>query len=1164
MAIQEHGIEFKVGADTGGAVSNLQKFEQEFKKMLEQMGKSPKDIAAFQILAKEVERGVKSTDELDAETRQLLDTYRVLKQQAKDRDFLGLQSHQDVRNQIEAVKQAYERLKASGNLTSKELAQAAQRMQTRIRDLERSTNGWLEALSSAKAELAAMAGSAAALGGIVAQAIEFEDAMAGVRKVVDGTDAQFRQLEGTLKDMATAGTLGASELAKIAAVGGQLGVPIDQLGRFTDLAQKMATAFDLGAEQAAQAIAKLANVFNLPIDNVEALSDAINTLGNNTAATEAQILDALTRIGGTATQFGLAADQAAALADAFIALGRPPEVAATAINAMLTRLQAANVQSKQFQDALGQLGLSAEELAASIRDKPQQALLAFLGTLQDLDAQSRAEILTRLFGQEHADEIAALVGSLDQYRKALGLVADQSRTAGATQREFEARMQTTKAQMDRLANAIEVAAVNLGGTLLPVITPAIERFADLTAAVADLVDRFPELARLATVMSTIAVSVGGLKAAFAALRIAKAGVFESMIDQLGQLRTPIPEVTAQLGKLTTAFNVLGAAVAGWEIGTTLRNEFAIVREAGVFMAEVLATVFESIRTDWEILKAVFTDDTIEAALARHAERAAENTRIFQEMYEDARNAGDQLQQTGAQAGQAAEGHDRLARAAGNAGDALRQTGDAAQDAGGRLDDAAAGTDAVAQALEKLGIDAVQTATGIRQSFIDLTAAYDTLAQSGETSAEVLQAAAGRLLDQARSAEELAAALRRLEQAQRDQNLTAADQERQYVAIQQKLDRLSEAEQKRVISQSKLAQATLQYRDAQMEQLRGAIRAAGTEAQLQQIEQQALALRQQGIITAEQYAEIKQKLADESEFLRRQLEQEADAQRQLNEATEQGADANRNLKDSTEEAGDAAEKAGEQFLYMGNVVRQQFAETSQAAADMFERWRREIAQTLINSTDFWSDVQRAQELVQGTIDRAQVSYDALIGTIQRGNLSLEELDRLAATVDRRFEILGEQKLEAMRRAIDDARQKLLDMRAEVERARDALGGLGERLRDELDRIEGNRQAIEERRFKRQLERIAELERQGGESVRRQAEEARRLAEELHRRKLEQIRQQDEERRRREAERQSRQADSGARTQVAKVIRVDFGGRSLDVPASQEQNLLDLLERFKKVT
>jgi len=97
MAVQKHGIEYRVGADTGEAVSNLQKFEREFRAMLEQIGKSPKEIAAFEILAKEIERGTKSTDELDTETRKLYDTYRILKQQAKDRDFLGLQSHMDVR-----------------------------------------------------------------------------------------------------------------------------------------------------------------------------------------------------------------------------------------------------------------------------------------------------------------------------------------------------------------------------------------------------------------------------------------------------------------------------------------------------------------------------------------------------------------------------------------------------------------------------------------------------------------------------------------------------------------------------------------------------------------------------------------------------------------------------------------------------------------------------------------------------------------------------------------------------------------------------------------------------------------------------------------------------------------------------------------------------------
>src|SRR5690606_38824613 len=99
-----------------------------------------------------------------------------------------------------------------------------------------------------------------------------------------------------------------------AAAGGQLGVPIDKLDQFVELAAKMSVAFDLSVEQAGDAVAKLSNIFNIPIENVEALGDAINTLGNTTAAREADILDVLTRIGGTASQFKLTADQAAALA----------------------------------------------------------------------------------------------------------------------------------------------------------------------------------------------------------------------------------------------------------------------------------------------------------------------------------------------------------------------------------------------------------------------------------------------------------------------------------------------------------------------------------------------------------------------------------------------------------------------------------------------------------------------------------------------------------------------------------------------------------------------------------------------------------------------------------------------------------------------------------
>ena len=57
----------------------------------------------------------------------------------------------------------------------------------------------------------------------------------------------------------------------------------------------MSTAFNMTADQAGTAVAKLSNVFGIPIPQIRGLGDAINVLGNTTSATEAQILDATVR-----------------------------------------------------------------------------------------------------------------------------------------------------------------------------------------------------------------------------------------------------------------------------------------------------------------------------------------------------------------------------------------------------------------------------------------------------------------------------------------------------------------------------------------------------------------------------------------------------------------------------------------------------------------------------------------------------------------------------------------------------------------------------------------------------------------------------------------------------------------------------------------------------
>ena len=437
-----------------------------------------------------------------------------------DRELLGVRAHADIQKEIDATRAAYDRLKASGKLTSTELAQAALKTEERVRQLQHQTNGWVDSLGKAKVAFGAMAASGAGLAAVVNKAMQFESAMADVAKVVDGTSGQMAALNGRIKEMTATIPLAATELAQIAAAGGQLGIPIEKLDQFIELAAQMATAFNMSAEQAGNAVAKLSNIFNIPLEDVRKLGDAINTLGNTTAAQEGAIVEVLTRIGGTATQFGLTAQQAAALATAMLSLGVSAEVAGTGINAILSKLQTANIQGKDFQAALTEMGVSAATLAQDIRAHPQKALDDFLATLAQIEKGKQAEILARLFGVEYQDDVARLLTGLDGYKKALASVGDQAATAGAMQKEFETRVQTSEAQIKLLKNGVETLATNLGTALLPALKVVVGGLADASHAVAELAARFPTLASAATLLATVAASTAALRTAFLALRVA--------------------------------------------------------------------------------------------------------------------------------------------------------------------------------------------------------------------------------------------------------------------------------------------------------------------------------------------------------------------------------------------------------------------------------------------------------------------------------------------------------------------------------------------------------------------------------------------------------------------------------------------------------------------
>lgn len=443
------------------------------------------------------------------------------------------------------LREQYERLKASiekATSATEKLAAAQARVEKHA-----------SAIAQLKADAFAVVGMATTLGLPVKAAVDFESAMADVRKVVDGTDAEINALADAIKRMGREIPLAHTEIAALAAAGGQLGVKLADLPQFVSTTAKMSVAFDMPAQEAGDAMAKIANVYAIPIREIDRLGDAINQISNESPAKASEIVRALSRVGGVARQFGLSAEQAAALSGALIAMGKAPEVAATGINALLIKLSTADKQGKQFQEGLAAIGVSASALKRAIDKDAQGALLAFLQRLEKLPQQQRMGVLTDLFGLEYADDIAALAGSLDVYRQQLAAVRS---SAGSMGKEFAARAATTANNWTLLKNTLNELAIEIGSALLPAvkgimasIRPAIESVAAWARANQPLVESIGKIAG-----AILLFKAGSLAARFA---------FHSVAYVVSSLGVAFSRLRLILSSVGLAWRVLTVTWIPW-------------------------------------------------------------------------------------------------------------------------------------------------------------------------------------------------------------------------------------------------------------------------------------------------------------------------------------------------------------------------------------------------------------------------------------------------------------------------------------------------------------------------------------------------------------------------------------------------------------------------
>lgn len=67
---------------------------------------------------------------------------------------------------------------------------------------------------------------------------------------------------------------------------------------------------------------------------------------------------------------------------------------------------------------------------------------------------------------EYQDDVALLVESLNEYKKAVNMINDEIKFAGSMQREFANRANTTANNLQLLKNSLAEVGMNLGSVLL--------------------------------------------------------------------------------------------------------------------------------------------------------------------------------------------------------------------------------------------------------------------------------------------------------------------------------------------------------------------------------------------------------------------------------------------------------------------------------------------------------------------------------------------------------------------------------------------------------------------------------------------------------------------------------------------------------------------------
>ena len=348
------------------------------------------------------------------------------------------------------------------------------------------------------------------------QAIQWQTDFTGVRKTVNATEEEFAVLEETLRRMAREDVpLSAGELAKLAELGGQLGINLDQMADFVKVIADLSVAApSISSEDAAVGLARFANVTRMSKDDFDRAASSIVEMGNSFETTENEVLTFARRLAGAGNLIGLTQAEILGMAAAVSSVGINAEAGGTAFSRIFSDMDAAVQTGNKDLEVFGRLlGRTGGEFAGLYKSDPSAAVRGFVdGMGQMIENGENVHAVLEELGFDNVrtrDLILLTAGAGDKLNE---IVASSTRAWDeniALTREAELRYGTMASRLQFAKNRFNDLAITVGGILAPIVTDLVDRLEPLIEYVAEWVEKHPGAVKWFAGLAVALVAIGG-------------------------------------------------------------------------------------------------------------------------------------------------------------------------------------------------------------------------------------------------------------------------------------------------------------------------------------------------------------------------------------------------------------------------------------------------------------------------------------------------------------------------------------------------------------------------------------------------------------------------------------------------------------------------------